>query len=209
MGSYADYYGIKLPIIGQVAENIQYGWDGTEFTGTLLVGAAPNAGDLRFGTIVGSTTGTLRVPTADQTLLGVLVDNTTGTVRQALTSKVELGYVYGPSDSLTGTVRIPGASKVEANYVYGPSDSLTGTLLATGGSGTSYQIVVKDSTNKPIANCSCWVANDSAGTSVVTPVYETDSQGSVDFVLESGTYWLFRQKNGVAFTNNPKEFTVA
>lgn len=79
---------------------------------------------------------------------------------------------------------------------------------ATPGNATSYEIVVSDADNTPIPHCSCWVATDEAGADVVSDIFETDSFGKVNFVLVPGTYWLFRQKNGVTFTVNPRELTV-
>lgn len=83
-------------------------------------------------------------------------------------------------------------------------------IIAMSGDGnaTSYEIVVSDANNTPIPHCICWVATNQAGTNVITDKFETDSFGKVNFVLIPGTYWLFRQKNGVTFSVNPKEFTI-
>ena len=71
-----------------------------------------------------------------------------------------------------------------------------------------FEIVIKDTAGTPIANCSCWVATDSAGNNIVSDVIETDTFGNVEFLLNPGTYWLFRQKSGTTFSTNPVEFTI-
>ncbi len=44
MASYADYYGIVLPDESDVATGVEYGWAGTEFTGTMS-GGGGGSGD--------------------------------------------------------------------------------------------------------------------------------------------------------------------
>lgn len=76
-------------------------------------GTIPSASDVRFGTSVGSTTGTLHVPTASQVLNGISVDATTGNVVLPATSNVRSGTTFGPSSSETGTLNVSGGSGSE------------------------------------------------------------------------------------------------
>ncbi len=73
----------------------------------------------------------------------------------------------------------------------------------------SFSILITDDDSNPVIHCSCWVSTDILGNNVITDIWETDSSGTVDFLLDPGTYYLFRQKNGVNFTTNPRSFTVA
>lgn len=126
-------------------------------------GVEPNPSDLRFGVVVGSVTGTLRVPTASQTLNGVLVDNTTGNVVLPIVGNVRNLITFGPASGLTGTCTLPPANKVELAYQFGAGGTeFTGTLAGGGGSGgltTDQWTVLKAVLGIP-----------NSGTTPVTPV---------------------------------------
>lgn len=82
-------------------------------------------------------------------------------------------------------------------YVFTWSAPTTGK----GGSGWTY--TVTDSvTGLPIAGVAVWATTDSAGVNIVA--YDTTNEsGQVTFYISSGTYYLWRQKSGYAFTDNP------
>lgn len=70
------------------------------------------------------------------------------------------------------------------------------------------EFLINDASGDPIPHCSCWVATDAAGLNVITDIWETDEFGKVFFLLNPGTYYLFRSKNGYQLSN-PTEFTHA
>lgn len=82
-------------------------------------GTIPSAADVRFGTSVGSTTGTLHVPTASQVLSGVAVDATTGNVVLPTTSNVRSGTTFGPSNADVGTLNVSGGPGGSVELTYG------------------------------------------------------------------------------------------
>ena len=210
MSSYAVYHGIILPTQAQVQTGIQFGWAGTEFTGSLGSSVYTAAANVRYNTDRGDgVLGTLRVPTASQVLNGVLVDATTGNVVLPAVGDVQSPVTFGASSALIGTFIVPTIDQVKSGIGYGASGTEFTGILSGGGTGTSYSIAVKDSSGSPIPNVACWVATDIAGNSVITSIWYTDSSGIVNFILEPGTYYLFRQKNGKTFTTNPRSFTVA
>jgi hypothetical protein len=99
-------------------------------------GAIPSVSDVRLGTAVGATTGTLHVPAAGNVLSGVAVDAGTGTLALPTADDVVLSTSYGnPSSPMTGTVTVPAQSDVRAGVTYGASLSETGTYSGSG-SGT-------------------------------------------------------------------------
>jgi len=120
--------------------------------------------------------------------------------------KYEYSIAYNAADRPTveGTVRYTLTDGTNTRYLTLRVER--SSVEDTG--ATSYEIVVNDTDSVPIDHCLCWVANDEAGTDVISDIFETDSFGKVNFVLVPGTYWLFRQKNGVTFSVNPKEFTI-
>lgn len=79
---------------------------------------------------------------------------------------------------------------------------------AAGSGAVSWPINILDGDSNPILDCEVWVTTDEAGASVVAGTLETDGNGQVTFLLDTGTYWCWRQKAGVTFADNPKQFTV-
>lgn len=137
MTTYAEYYGIVLPAEADVEDGVQFGWDGDEFTGTLVVGggggAYTSAANVRYNTDRGDgVLGTLRVPAAGEVLAGVLIDATSGTVVLPGVSRVVSGVAFGASSELVGTFVYPLESDVRIGTDYGASEEFTGTLETTG-----------------------------------------------------------------------------
>lgn len=62
-------------------------------------------------------------------------------------------------------------------------------------------------TGLPISGVEVWVTSDSAGTNVIQGPILTDALGIATFYLDAGTYYAFRQKSGITFTN-PATITV-
>ena len=80
--------------------------------------------------------------------------------------------------------------------------------LISGGAGpggTEKVYTVTDSVSGlPIADVHVWVSTDTAGANVIASGY-TDVSGQVTFMLDAGTYYLWRQKAGYNFTNPDTE----
>lgn len=88
------------------------------------------------------------------------------------------------------------------------NETLLKKLNALKGPGDkSWSITVKTGSGIIIPQCACWVATDEDGDNVITDKEYTNNLGVVEFLLDPGTYYLFRQKTGYTF-DNPKEFTV-
>jgi hypothetical protein len=87
-------------------------------------------------------------------------------------------------------------------------DAIIAKLNAIKGPGDrSWSITVRTTAGVPISGVECWVATDAPGNNVLTDIQRTNANGVVEFLLDPGTYYLFRRKTGVTF-NNPQSFTV-
>ena len=107
------------PLENQVLNNVDYGADGNEFTGTVIVETYgfPGEKDVRLGVVYG-----------DQ-------QQFTGGVRVPPPEKVELGYEYDYNDTETGTLD-PGSTTgyplendVRENVIYGNASQYTGNYV--------------------------------------------------------------------------------
>jgi hypothetical protein len=77
-----------------------------------------------------------------------------------------------------------------------------------GPGNNTWTILVRTASGSPIAGCECWVATDSDGANAITDIQTTDANGQIEFLLDPGTYYLFRRKTGYTFTN-PQTITVS
>ncbi len=84
---------------------------------------------------------------------------------------------------------------------------LTKLELLRGPGDSSHSMLIQTAAGIAIPQCTCWVSTDEEGDNVITDNQVTNSRGEVEFLLDAGTYYLFRQKDGYTFTN-PQEFTV-
>lgn len=66
----------------------------------------------------------------------------------------------------------------------------------------------KDDGGNPLDNCQVWITTDEAGSNVVAGALLTDSSGEVTFMLDAGTYYVWREKGGYDFTN-PQSWVVS
>lgn len=83
------------------------------------------------------------------------------------------------------------------------SDQIDGVGGGAGGTSKTYTVTDAD-TGLPIADVHVWVSTDTAGANVVASGH-TDVSGQVTFMLDSGTYYLWRMKSGYNFTNPDTE----
>jgi hypothetical protein len=112
-------------------------------------------------------------------------------------------YVSPPSESATLgelAVTASGAGTTQQNLTYQIGD-------ATAGFGSiQHTINVQvDATN--IDGAEVWITSDIAGAKLVAGTLTTNSQGNVNFWLDSGTYYVWVQAAGQNFTN-PTTITV-
>ena len=102
-------------------------------------------------------------------------------------------YVSGTSGPLQWT---------EAALALSPSAS-----LPIGPGGISVAIVVKDTNGNPLADVDSWITSDSAGATTIAGTLETNSLGSVAFMLNAGVNYLWRMSPTYNFPN-PQRITV-
>ena len=66
----------------------------------------------------------------------------------------------------------------------------------------------KDDEENPMDNCQIWICTDEAGTNVIAGTLLTNASGQATFMLDAGTYYVFREKGGFNFTN-PQTWIVS
>lgn len=66
----------------------------------------------------------------------------------------------------------------------------------------------KDDGGNPMDNVQVWITTDEAGANVVAGALLTDASGEATFMLDAGTYYVWREKGGYNFTN-PQTWTVS
>lgn len=120
-----------------------------------------------------------------------------------------------PTSSYSSPPSIAGL-QADVTTILGRTDVATSTRLAasayssgTGAGSISYTVTVTRPDNTtPIEGCAVWVSTDSAGSNIIAGTSYTSASGNVTFMLDAGTYYLWRQVSGWNFTN-PTSFTVS
>lgn len=79
----------------------------------------------------------------------------------------------------------------------------TRTTLGAGATRRPYTLT-SSTTGLPVADADVWVTTDSSGSNVVASG-KTNSSGVVVFWLDAGTYYIWRQKDGMNFSNPDTE----
>jgi hypothetical protein len=106
-----------------------------------------------------------------------------------------------------GKVNFNGAATVYVDRAP-DSEAVLAKLDAIKGPGDqSWSIAVRTGAGIALSGVECWVATDVNGANVITDIQRTNAVGIVEFLLDPGTYFLFRRKDGFTF-NNPQPFTV-
>gem|GEM_PF-1763607 len=75
------------------------------------------------------------------------------------------------------------------------------------GSGAVATTVICQVSGNPVDGVEVWITTDEAGLSVVAGTLSTDTAGEVEFMLDAGDYYVWRQKSGYNFSN-PQTITV-
>ena len=68
---------------------------------------------------------------------------------------------------------------------------------------------IQDGSTNPLNDVEVHVTTDLAGTLIYAGTLETDAQGEVTFQMDTGTFFVFRQKSGFNFTTNPQTVVVS
>ena len=66
----------------------------------------------------------------------------------------------------------------------------------------------KDDGDNPMDNVQIWITTDEAGVNVIAGTLLTDASGEVTFMLDAGTYYVWRERAGFNF-QNPQTWTVS
>ena len=66
----------------------------------------------------------------------------------------------------------------------------------------------KDADENPMDNVQIWITTDEAGVNVIAGTLLTNAQGKATFMLDAGTYYVWREKAGKNFTN-PQIWSVS
>lgn len=89
-------------------------------------------------------------------------------------------------------------------------DQEISTIAAAIGSGLlSCTWTQKDVSGNPMDNVQIWITTDESGSNVVAGALYTNTAGEVTFMLDAGSYYIWREKGGYNFTPNPQSWTVS
>ncbi len=66
----------------------------------------------------------------------------------------------------------------------------------------------KDESGTPMDNVNVWISTDEAGTNIIAGTLVTNASGEVTFMLDAGTYKVWRELAGYNFTN-PQTWSVS
>ncbi|MFC1999146.1 hypothetical protein ACFLXE_00120 [Chloroflexota bacterium] len=124
------------------------------------------------------------------------------------------GYYGSTPDFLTydyfGTCEYTGAELIDNTFWTFDFDAEVSSRVSQGPGATSWttpQILDQES-GLPIADVACWVTTDAGGLNIIAGTLSTNAQGYATFLLEVGTYYLWKHKNGYNFTN-PTQVAVS
>lgn len=151
------------------------------------------------------------LPTTPPTGYGATVDEEAIAEAVALaviTAINETGVAVDPDTVKTAVLSALGTTPTETPQADSVLDLLDTTATgATGAGSVTKNLIVHSVSAAPIDGVAVWITTDSAGNNVVAGTKHTDALGKVTFQLDPGTYYAWRQKSGVNFTN-PQMFTV-
>lgn len=96
---------------------------------------------------------------------------------------------------------------VAGSFGYYLDATISGVGGAVGSGAIEYTVTITDGTD-PLDGVECWITTDSAGTNVIAGTVSTNASGEAVFMLDAGTYYLWKQLSGYEFTN-PETLTVS
>ena len=111
---------------------------------------------------------------------------------------------------------IPDTTSVYAMIPYGTTCTscvgayaLSQIAASSAGAGAlSCTWTQKDDDENPMDNVQIWVTTDEAGVNVIAGTLLTNAHGKAIFMLDEGTYYVWREKGGKNFTN-PQTWSVS
>ena len=148
---------------------------------------------------------------------GTAYSNSSTSVTEAPSSSGVYIATFTESSALNGTFRAVitlggvGVASFEAKWTGVDGQTVSGSefvnvdVSSLNGAGSiSYPLTVTSS-GTPVAGVECWVTTDSGGTNVVAGTLTTNDFGVVTFLLDAGTYYLWRDSTTHSF---PKPTTI-
>lgn len=85
---------------------------------------------------------------------------------------------------------------------------ISGVGGAVGSGALSCTWTQKDDEENPMDNVQVWITTDEAGINIIAGTLITDANGEVTFMLDEGTYYVWRERAGYNFTN-PQTWSVS
>lgn len=86
-------------------------------------------------------------------------------------------------------------------------DALVSTRAPSGEGVSSWTYTLTDQSSQPIPYATVWVSTDAGGTAIMASG-QTNAAGQVTFLINTGTYYVWRKKRGYRFTNPDVEVIV-
>ena len=87
-------------------------------------------------------------------------------------------------------------------------DTEVSSVGGVGSGALSCTWTQKDDSDNPLDNVQIWISTDEAGTNVIAGTLLTDASGEATFMLDAGTYYVWRERAGYNFTN-PQTWSVS
>jgi hypothetical protein len=180
-------------------------------------GPYPQPSDVRAAVVYGfAWSGTLAVPSPQSVAYNVATDNTVGTA--VLTeADVVAALATWTAAALSGTlaagspgalwqnIGTPASGDTPATGLYATIGEIEGGNVGPGGIPTT--IVIENTGNAVLGGVSCWITSDSAGATTIAGTLQTNSLGSVLFMLDAGVNYFWRHSLTYNFPN-PVPITV-
>ena len=106
-------------------------------------------------------------------------------------------------DSVTtaATAATPSVASVTAGVIVTTNNDKAGYSLVTSGTGSTPVDIFTTVGGNPKDGVSVWVTTDPGGNSISAGVLISDAFGKTSFLLDHGTYYVWRQQSGVNFIN--------
>jgi hypothetical protein len=180
-------------------------------------GPYPQPSDVRAGVAYGfGWSGTLAVPSPSNVAHGAATDNTVGTavlteanVVSALGTWTEAALSGTPAAGSPGAlwknIGVPATGGTPATGLYAAIGDIEGGGIGPGGISTA--IVIKSTAGALLGGVSAWITSDSAGATTIAGTLESNSLGTVAFMLNAGLNYLWRASPTYNFPN-PQPITV-
>jgi hypothetical protein len=181
-------------------------------------GPYPQPSDVRAGVAYGfGWSGTLAVPSPSDVAYGIATDNTVGTavltqanVISALATWTAAALsgtlAAGSPGALWQNIGTPANGDTPATGLFAAISEIEGGNVGPGGISTA--IVIKSTAGALLGGVSAWITSDSAGATTIAGTLESNSLGSVAFMLNAGVNYLWRMSPTYDFPN-PVPITVA